>query len=245
MNYIRTFGKRAALTAAFAVSLGSALAQAQDGAPPPPVPNSAPNTQSDSLPPNQSPETPANQPMRHRPPVNAQPKSDADFAKAAAQGGEAEVKLGQLAMQNGSSDSVKNFGKKMVDDHLKAGENLKAAATQSNVDLPTGLAPKDQMTYDRLAKLNGPAFDQAYARDMVRDHIQDIAEFRQESTSGTDTNIKQFATATLPTLQEHLRAARAMATEVGVQPHHPKGAPDGAGTPPSGSGENPTPPQQR
>ena len=216
MHKLNKFGTCAALTAAFAFSVGAGTALAQDGAPPP----AAPDTQSDSMPPNQSPETPANQTMKHSHHADVQPMSNVDFAKEAAQGGDAEVKLGQLAMQNGSSDAVKNFGKKMVDDHTKANENLKAAATQSNVDLPTGLSSKDQATYDRLSKLTGTDFDKAYARDMVRDHEHDIAAFRQESKSGTDTQIKQFATQTLPTLEEHLRDARAMARDVGAQPLH-------------------------
>jgi putative membrane protein len=219
MRKLNQFGTCAALTAAFAISIGAGTAAAQDGAPPPPAPNSAPNTASDSMPPNQAPETTANQPMRRNARAT-EPKSDADFAREASQGGEAEVKLGQLAMQNGQSDAVKNFGKKMMDDHIKAGESLKAAATKSNIDLPAGLSPKDQATYDRLSKLNGSAFDQAYARSMTRDHVQDIAAFRQESANGTDPNIKQFATATLPTLQEHLRDARAMEQAVGLQPRN-------------------------
>jgi putative membrane protein len=214
MRRFAKFGTCAALTAAFAFSVGAGPALAQDGAPPP----AAPNTQSDSTPPNQTPEAPANQPMRHTVRANAQPMTDAQFAKVAAQGGDAEVKLGQLAMQNGSSDSVKNFGKKMMDDHMKAGDHLKAAATQANIDLPTGLSPQDQATYDRLEKLTGADFDKAYARDMVRDHVHDIAAFKQESASGTQPNIKEFATRTLPTLEGHLREARAMARDVGVQP---------------------------
>jgi putative membrane protein len=220
MRKLNQFGTCAALTAAFAISIGAGTAAAQDGAPPPPAPNSAPNTASDSMPPNQAPETTANQPMRRNARAAAEPKSDADFAREASQGGEAEVKLGQLAMQNGQSDAVKNFGKKMMDDHIKAGENLKAAATKSDIDLPAGLSPKDQATYDQLSKLNGSAFDHAYARSMTRDHVQDIAAFRQESANGTDPNIKQFATATLPILQDHLRDARAMEQAVGVQPHN-------------------------
>jgi putative membrane protein len=235
MHRLNKFGTFAALTAAFAFSMGAGTAFAQDGAPPP----AAPNTQSDSMPPNQAPETLANQTMRHSPRAGVQPKSDADFAKEAAQGGDAEVKLGQLAMQNGTSDAVKNYGKRMVDDHIKAGDNLKAAATQSNIDLPAGLSAKDQATYDRLAKLMGPDFDKAYARDMVSDHVHDIAAFRQESTGGTDPNIKQFATQTLPTLEDHLRDARAMARDVGVQPRNANGR---AGAPPPAPVDPATPP---
>ncbi|MGC1383062.1 MAG: DUF4142 domain-containing protein, partial [Candidatus Acidiferrales bacterium] len=203
-------------------------------APPP-----TPNTRSDTPTPDQPPETPSNQPMRRQPRANMAPMNDADFAKEAAQGGSAEIKLGQLAQETGSSDAVKNFGKRMAKDHSKADENLKSAAAQSNIDLPTGLSAKDQSTYDRLAKLSGTEFDQAYARDMVRDHIQDIAAFREESTTGKDPSIKAFATQTLPTLQDHLRDARAMAREVGVQPRHANGARAAASEPGS-----PAPPPQ-
>lgn len=240
MHQLNKFGTCAALAAALALSSGAATALAQDGAPPP----AAPNTQSDSMPPNQAPETPSNQPMRRAPRANTEPKSDADFAKEASQGGDAEVKLGQLAIQNGASDSVKNFGKKMVDDHIKAGDNLKAAATQSNIDLPTGVSVQDQATYDRLAKLTGPEFDKAYARDMVRDHVHDIAAFRQESSGGTDPNIKQFATQTLPTLEEHLRDARAMARDVGVQPRNQNGRAGSSAQAPVDTPTTPQPPPQ-
>ncbi len=222
MNKICKLGTRAALTAAFAMSIGTGVACAQDGATPPP----APDTQSDT--PAPGPDAAANQPMRRQPRGEMKPMSDADFAKEAAQGGAAEVKLGQLAEEHGSSDAVKDFGKRMVNDHLKAGDNLKAAAVKSSIDLPAGLSAKDQATYDRLEKLSGTEFDQAYARDMVRDHIQDIAAFRQESNAGSDPNIKTFATHTLPMLQDHLRAAHAMAHEVGVQPRHANGARAGA-----------------
>jgi putative membrane protein len=221
MNRTKTFCTRAAMTAALAFTFGTGVAIAQDAAPPPPAPSTQPDP---NMAPNAASDTPAasDAPMRHQPrgAANMAPMSDADFAKEAAQGGMAEVKMGKLAEQNGSSDSVKNFGKRMVDDHSKAGEALKAAATQSNIDLPMGLTPKDQAMYDKLARLSGTEFDQAYARYMVRDHVHDVAAFRQESTGGKDDNIKQFATHTLPTLQDHLKAAHAMANDVGVQPRN-------------------------
>ena len=60
--------------------------------------------------------------------------NDTVFAKKAAQGGMAEVKLGQLAQQKGTADSVKKFGARMVEDHGKAGDELKQAASQENID---------------------------------------------------------------------------------------------------------------
>jgi putative membrane protein len=136
--------------------------------------------------------------------------TDTHFAKEAAQGGMAEVKLGQLAEDKGVSDSVKNFGKRMVDDHSKAGDKLKRVASQENITLPTEIAAKDQVTYDRLSKLNGAAFDRAYAKDMVKDHEGDIAAFQKEANGGKVDSLKSFASDTLPTLQDHLEEAKAM-----------------------------------
>ena len=141
--------------------------------------------------------------------------ADAHFAKEAAQGGMAEVKLGQLAQEKGSNDSVKSFGKRMVDDHSKAGDKLKEAASRESITLPTDLSVKDQATYDRLSKLNGAAFDRAYARDMVKDHETDVAVFQREVNAGRNDSLKSFASEALPTLQDHLQQAKEMMKTLG------------------------------
>lgn len=133
--------------------------------------------------------------------------ADHNFTMKAAQGGMAEVKLGQLAEQNGGNPAVKAFGHRMVTDHTKANDDLKAIAARKGVMLPSDLDPRDQATYDRLSKLNGAAFDKAYMKDMVADHRTDAAEFRRESEQGTDPDIKAFAARTLPILEEHLKMA--------------------------------------
>jgi putative membrane protein len=140
--------------------------------------------------------------------------SDTQFAKKAAQGGIAEVKLGQLAQEKGTSDSVKKFGQRMVEDHTKAGDELKRAASQESVTLPDDINAKDKATYDSLSRLSGAAFDRAYARDMVRDHEEDIADFNKEANGGKNGAIKDFATQTLATLQDHLKEAKEMRQNV-------------------------------
>ena len=142
--------------------------------------------------------------------------ADTAFAQKAAQGGMAEVRLGQLAVQNGSSDQVKQFGQKMVDDHSKANDELMGLASKENLTLPMSLNAKDQATVDRLQNLKGAAFDKAYMRDMVKDHQQDVADFQKEANSGSDAGLKSFAAKTLPTLQEHLRMAKEASQSVGA-----------------------------
>ena len=129
------------------------------------------------------------------------------FIDKAAQGGMAEVQLGQLAQTNGASDQVKSFGQRMVADHSKLNDQVSKVANQKGITLPTSLSAKDQATKDRLSGLKGHAFDVAYMEDMVRDHKADIAEFQKEANSGQDAQVRDLAKQALPTLQEHLRMA--------------------------------------
>ncbi len=142
--------------------------------------------------------------------------SDAHFAKEAAAGGMAEVKMGQLAQEKGSNETVKSFGEKMVQDHSEANDKLKSVAGEQNIELPTTMTKQDQATYDRLSNLSGDAFDKAYARDMVSDHVKDIAAFKKEAAGGKNDAVKGFASDTLPTLETHLKMAHEMARAVGA-----------------------------
>jgi putative membrane protein len=145
--------------------------------------------------------------------TSAQMKSSSDekFAAEAAAGGMAEVKLGHLAEQKGSSATVKAFGQKMVTDHTKAGDELKKIAEDQGMTLPDTISKEDQMTYDRLAKLDGAQFDSAYAQAMLKDHQTDVAAFEKQAASGANPDLKQFASSTLPTLRTHLKMAQELA----------------------------------
>lgn len=134
--------------------------------------------------------------------------SDATFLTQAARGGLAEVKLGQLAQQQGGSDAVKQFGQRMVTDHSRAADELKVLAKNKQFSLPTEPGSDDQQLYDQLAKLHGQEFDAAYARAMVKDHQEDILDFQKEGgPNGTDPDVRAWAVTTLPTLKQHLDMA--------------------------------------
>jgi putative membrane protein len=140
--------------------------------------------------------------------------ADHQFIKQAAEGGMAEVELGQLASEKASNSEVKKFGQRMVEDHQKANDRLKEIAAKKGVDLPTEPNSKQKATKERLSKLSGEAFDKAYVETMLTDHKKDVAEFQKESSNGRDPDVKQFASVTLPTLQDHLREVESIAPRV-------------------------------
>src|SRR5258708_12575208 len=61
---------------------------------------------------------------------------DVKFYRDAAEGGMAEVAMGNLAQQKAHSQSVKDFGAQMVKDHSAANEKLQALAQSKNITLP-------------------------------------------------------------------------------------------------------------
>jgi len=123
-------------------------------------------------------------------------------------GGLHEVALGKLAVEKGSSDAVKQFGQKMIDDHVKANDELKQIAAAGGVNLPDALDSKHQSRVDKVAKLSGPEFDKAYIKDQLKYHQQNVKEFQQEAQYGSVAEVKNLASKALPTLQQHLELAK-------------------------------------
>jgi putative membrane protein len=121
---------------------------------------------------------------------------DKTFMHKAAKGGMMEVAMGKLAEQNGQSDDVKSFGKRMVTDHSKANDELKSIAAKKGVILASK-EPSEKWSSDK-----------AYMDMMVKDHEKDLAEFQEEADNGSDPDVKKFAEDTAKMVQEHLELAK-------------------------------------
>jgi putative membrane protein len=141
---------------------------------------------------------------------------DAKFYRDAAEGGMAEVAMGNLALQKAQSPGVKDFGAQMVKDHSAANEKLNALAQSKNIVLPANPSVAEMEAKSKLQALSGPAFDKSYIKGMIQDHEEDIAEFKKEAASGQDPDARAFASATLPTLEAHLKKIQAIAANAGV-----------------------------
>jgi putative membrane protein len=172
-----------AIAAAFAFTTASSAQQPPAQQPPRPVQNPPPTMHS----------------------TKEAKSADNTFVMKMANGGMAEVDLGKLAVKNGGSQDVKSLGQRMIDDHSKAGDDLKAIADRKNIAWPTQLDARSQAQHDKLAALNGDAFDRAYLSAMLSDHKKDAAELRAESKSGKDPDVKAWAAKTLPTVEDHLK----------------------------------------
>jgi len=147
------------------------------------------------------------------------------FLQEAVSGGLMEVELGRLAENKGQEASVKEFGRRMVDDHTQANKELLGTAAKLKLDVQPKLAPPNQTQVDRLTKLSGTEFDREYIKLMVRDHTDDVAAFENVASGSTEPQVKAIAQKILPVLREHLQLAQKTAQQIGVTPEAGGGNP--------------------
>jgi len=147
---------------------------------------------------------------------SSQSMKDKMFLQKAAEGGMAEVQLGQLASEKGSSQDVKDFGQKMVTDHTALNKDMAPIAQSMGVMVPKKLNKQHQAEYDKLNGLSGDDFDKEYITAMVKDHHKDLREFRNEATSASDPALKAAVEKGVKVISEHTTMINKLAKDKGI-----------------------------
>lgn len=145
-------------------------------------------------------------------PVTAQ-----SFASQAAVIGKAEIELAQLALNNTKNEEIRLYAERMVKDHTAADQKLKKIAAQENLQLPQSLDAKHQAVKQKLAGLKDDAFDREYKKHMAMGHGEAVALFESASqTQQMPEDLREFAAATLPTLEKHHQMAKGLDAKEGA-----------------------------
>jgi putative membrane protein len=134
------------------------------------------------------------------------------FVRAAAASDLYEMEASRLAEQRSQNAEVKRFAQHMLRDHGKTTGELKGMLPQlqgvSAQQMATSLDRQHQALLEQLQGAQGAEFDRAFARQQVQSHQAAVDLFRAYAQSGDDARLKQWASQTLPSLEEHLREAQ-------------------------------------
>lgn len=85
----------------------------------------------------------------------------------------------------------------------------------NSIAIERSMQKKYDDKYQELSKLSGSKFDRAYLSALVDDHKKSVKLFEKASKRGTtDSELKSFATRTLPTLQQHLDRVQSIEKDV-------------------------------
>lgn len=136
-------------------------------------------------------------------------RADESFLRQAAESGHAEVEASKVALQRAGDPKVKAFAQQMIDEHTKAGNELKALADAKGVKVPDEPSMAQKASIKVLASQEGARFDKNYAEAIgVKAHEDTVKLFKKAATDAKDADVKAFAGKTLPALEHHLKMAR-------------------------------------
>lgn len=135
--------------------------------------------------------------------------TDQQFVDAAGQIDMTEAHIGQMLQDTDASQAVKDYGQMLNTDHTANYQELKTAAQQANLTVPTAIdAEHYKMLVAPLVKLKGAALDKKVAAEMVAGHTGAVALFKKEADDAENPAIKSYAEATVPVLEKHLSKAK-------------------------------------
>jgi putative membrane protein len=141
------------------------------------------------------------------------PLGDEYFAMRAYSDGLAEVAKSRLAVEKATQPAVKEFAERMVKDHMECNKKIAELARKKRFVLPVVTDFVHTAAMARLAKMSGSDFDKAYMMAQTCAHKEALHLFEHESRKGEDPDLKDLATKTMPTLQEHAKSAFELAGE--------------------------------
>jgi putative membrane protein len=130
-----------------------------------------------------------------------------------------EVALGRLASSRASASQVKDFANRMITDHDNMVQPWSQLASSYKMKMPNygvDLGEAGKAASDRLGKLKGTEFDQAYMTEMLNAHEQDLQQLQQIRSSAQDPQIRQLASDGESTVSQHLQLAQQVGSQVGV-----------------------------
>ena len=124
-----------------------------------------------------------------------------------------EIQAGQFVEQRAQDPQVKQFAKRLVQDHQQAEQQLQQAAQQAGVQVSEQLSPVSQAKLQELQQKQGPALERAFVFCQVGDHETDILMAQWQAEHEQAPQLKQYAQQQIPVLEEHLRMGRQIADQ--------------------------------
>ena len=131
----------------------------------------------------------------------------ADFITAAVQSDMFEIEASKLAVAK-TEGQVQAFANQMVADHTKRTNELTPLALKDDVPQPPDMSSSQKSMLGKLKGLGGQDFAKQYIDDQVSVHKEAVALFQRYGKGGDEARAKDWATKTLPTLQQHLEMAQ-------------------------------------
>jgi putative membrane protein len=146
--------------------------------------------------------------------ANTVPTWDRHFILDTAEGAHFEIDMGRIAEQHAATADGRAVARLMVRDHSGELHALQRLAAGLGVTLPEHPSVLQRHEISDVASHHGTAFDRAYARTEVADHVMDVESADGEAVEGGVAAAKAFAQQYRLVYLRHLAAFRRFAAQV-------------------------------
>jgi putative membrane protein len=119
-------------------------------------------------------------------------------------------------MERGRSDEVRDYGRRLLEDHGRSDEQVTSLAQEKGITLfhpeprtddQREMEEENHRMVHELEEAHGERFDRLFAQAMARGHDQDIHLLERSLDRIEDPAIRRLVTDTLPVLKEHHQIA--------------------------------------
>jgi putative membrane protein len=144
----------------------------------------------------------------------AVPTWDRETLTSSAEGAHFEIDMGRIAARHATTREGRAIARLMIRDHSGELHAIQRTAAQLGVALPQHPSAQQRHEISDVAAHTGAAFDRAYARLEVADHVMDVQEADGEAVEGAVPEVKALAAKYRLVYLRHLAAFRKYASDV-------------------------------
>jgi putative membrane protein len=151
-------------------------------------------------------------------PAQASPAAngtDRDFIHWDSQIERAQQNMGDIAQRRGGSGSLREFGRRLQQEHTAAYSRLREIAETMGEKSDEPLGTIHVQVEHRFEAMPADRFDLQFARHEAKDHQNFLEHFRTEAAKGTNRDLRDYASRQIPILEGHLKEAEALMSGAG------------------------------
>jgi len=141
---------------------------------------------------------------------------EVEFLNNAVKQSMGQIALGFMAIEKGATDDVKEFGRQLIDSHVKNTKDLMEIASQKQVFIPMDQIKLPDNDLKALAQQPGSNFDKAFVRLVIANQSTFQTNLNRFLSQVQDKNVRNLANQFLSDTTDHLSDARDLGSEVGL-----------------------------
>ncbi|TLG77857.1 DUF4142 domain-containing protein [Methylocystis sp. B8] len=121
-----------------------------------------------------------------------------------------EIQAGREAQNKASAQDFISYARMIVRDHANLDNSLGPILQKDGLNAPNALDQEHQNLLQQLSSTTGARFEERFRTQQIDGHEKAVKLFESYAKNGQNAELKRWAQNAIPSLEKHLRDARAL-----------------------------------